>query len=84
MNDLDRTKEFLDSLGVLYSQDERSNRMSWPEDEPVTHTLAFGKTDHGEDSDGYPECKKVGGYNGFYTCFNFDENGKFLTVGVWE
>lgn len=80
--DIDRTKDFLDSLGVLYSQDEIGDRMSYKEDIDPTHTLAFGKENYRDD--GYPPCDKVKGYNGFYTCFNFDENGKFLTVGVWE
>jgi proteasome assembly chaperone (PAC2) family protein len=27
---------------------------------------------------------KVSGYNGFYTDFAFDENGKFIELGAWE
>lgn len=82
MTDLDRTKQFLDSLGVLYSQDEIGDRMSYKEDIVPVHTLVFGCENYRDD--GYPPCDKVGGYPGFYTCFNFDESGKFLTVGVWE
>jgi hypothetical protein len=27
---------------------------------------------------------KVGGYGGFYTCFHFDQDGKFIRMGAWE
>ncbi len=27
---------------------------------------------------------KIDGYNGFYTTFEFDENGKFKEMGAWE
>lgn len=27
---------------------------------------------------------KIGGYNGFYTLFEFDKNGKFIEMGAWE
>lgn len=33
---------------------------------------------------GWHECNNVGGYSGFYTLFEFDENGKFKTMGTWE
>lgn len=69
-SDLDRTKELLDSLGVLYACEE--------------YSIIFGNTSRGEEFDGFPECDKVEGYNGFYTMFRFDEDGNFLTVGAWE
>lgn len=30
------------------------------------------------------EGKKVKGYLGFFTEFNFDEEGKFIDLGIWE
>lgn len=68
--DIERTKEFLDSLGVSYSSEDTS--------------VTFGNTIHGEEYDGFPECGKVDGYSGFYTRFVFDKDGKFLIVGAWE
>ncbi len=43
--------------------------------EPSTVTLEVNKSD--------PD-SKISGYMGFFTEFNFDENGKFIDVGVWE
>lgn len=73
-SDLVRTKEFLDSIGVKFSKIETV----------LGAEIVFGKSIHGEKNDGYPECDKVDGYNGFHTCFNFDKNGEFFGVGVWE
>lgn len=70
--DYERTKEFMDSLGILYS-----NYTVYD-----TQNVVFGNTDLSDDV--FPDCDKVGGYDGFYTRFEFDENGKFLTVGAWE
>ncbi len=70
MTDLQRTKNFLDSLGILYTVS--SNR------------LYFGNSVYGEQWEGFPKCDKVSGYNGFYTCFEFDDLGKFKVVGAWE
>lgn len=27
---------------------------------------------------------KIGGYSGFYTVFNFDKDGNFIGVRLWE
>lgn len=70
MTDFERTKQFLDSLGILYSCKNGN--------------ITFGKDSYGEEYDGYPSCDKVGGYYGFCTRFEFDEYGKFLIVGAWE
>lgn len=70
LTDFEGTKQFFDSLGILYSQEN--------------NTITFGKDTHGEEYDGYPSCDKIDGYNGFYTSFEFDEDGKFLSVGAWE
>lgn len=41
-----------------------------------------------EVADTYVECEsgstKVGGYMCFYTLFEFDEQGAFITMGAWE
>ena len=66
--DLDRTKELLDSFGVLYTAEENS--------------IVFGKYWFSDCP--FPKCEKVDGYSGFYTAFDFDDQGKFLSVGAWE
>ena len=33
---------------------------------------------------GYNHYKKIIGFNGFYTEFEFDIDGKFLQMGAWE
>jgi len=70
--DYERTKELLDYLGVLYGEDHNFG----------VRELAFGNPRYS--STGFPSCNTVDGYEGFYTCFEFDENGKFLRVGAWE
>jgi len=76
--DLDRTKEFLDSLGVLYG--EELNAENPTDGRLVEKTIVFGN--HQYNDDVFPECDKVSGYTGFFTRFEFDNNGKFLTVGA--
>ncbi len=74
MTDFERTKQFLDSLGVLYVINETYN------------AIQFGVPLHEKDSGYYPfkECEKIKGYGGSYTSFEFDGNGMFLAVGAWE
>ena len=33
---------------------------------------------------GYHKYEKITGYYGFYTLFEFDDDGKFLQMGAWE
>jgi len=33
---------------------------------------------------GYNKYKKVSGYSGFYTLFEFDKVGNFVRMGAWE
>jgi len=33
---------------------------------------------------GFNEYDKITGYGGFYTLFEFDENGSFIAMGAWE
>ena len=70
MTDLERTKSFLDSLGILYSN---------PDGE-----IVFGVEGRGEKYDGYPKCEKVIGYSGFCIQFLFREDGSFENVGIYE
>jgi hypothetical protein len=35
-------------------------------------------------SDRYGEDSKVSGYMGFFTDFEFDNNGGFISMGIWE
>ena len=75
--DYERTKEFLDSLGILYGDNEDYQQHL----NGVRKYIIFGNPSYGQD---FPQCDKVEGYSGFFTAFNFDESGKFLTVGAWE
>lgn len=68
MTDFEKTKQLLDGFGILYSVDICS--------------ITFGLPDSVRDK--FPKCDNVQGYDGFYTRFEFDENGKFLSVGAWE
>jgi len=68
MTDFERTKQFLDSLGISYSTDSGN--------------ITFGNNQYNDGE--FPLCNKVDGYSGFYTRFEFDESGNFLTVGAWE
>lgn len=70
-SDLDRTKALLDALGVAYKVDTDVN------------TLTFGAANHPK-YDSFPPCDKVIGYSGFYTQFNFNPDGRFENVGVYE
>jgi hypothetical protein len=77
MTDFERTKQFLYSLGIYY--------------EIYDNSISFGNEIHpkhlNDDFDAledYQRNSNIKGYNRFYTSFQFDENGKFLTVGAWE
>jgi hypothetical protein len=74
MTDFERTKQFLDSLGILYVHNKLDN------------SIQFGVPLHKKDRDYYPhpKCDKVSGYGGNYTSFEFDKNGEFIRVGAWE
>lgn len=67
-SDFNKTKQLLDSFGILYSIDNSD--------------ITFGLPDSVRDK--FPKCDKIKGYDGFYTKFEFDENGKFICVGAWE
>lgn len=77
MTDYERTKQFLDSLSIYYELDD--NNISFGND--IYPKYLNDDFDALED---YLENSNIKGYNGFYTNFKFDENGKFLSVGAWE
>jgi len=60
--DFERTEAFLQSLGIAYGI--------------VNNSISFGDATYTTGCD-YPPCDKVGGFTGFYTKFDFDEQGKF-------
>jgi hypothetical protein len=81
--DYERTKEFLDSLGILYGDNTRERYERYDIHlNGIRKHITFGSPSYGEDD--FLECDKVEGYSGFFTEFTFDESGKFLTVGSWE
>ena len=51
--------------------------------------LGIGFTEHDEKDNVKVICCEAGsdkviGYSGFFTDFEFDEDGKFIQMGVWE
>ncbi len=53
--------------------------------EELLKLFGVGTTTEGENSiEIMAGDTKVKGYSGFYASFNFDKDGKFETVGVWE
>ena len=69
MDDLERTKEFLNSLGIGY-QEEKFNH---PDHGDVVGIELRGGID-----------EKVEGYAFFTTVFSFNQQGKFLAVNIWD
>lgn len=48
--------------------------------------IGFKPNPHNEQNSIVCECgdAKISGYNGFYTQFDFEANGKFKEMGAWE
>lgn len=68
MTDYEKLKQLFTEFGIAFRED-------WDEsgsDNPNTISLVA------DDSD------KVCGYSYFYSTYEFDENGKFVQVGIWE
>ena len=75
MSDFEKTIAFLKDLGIGYSADKESQRLTADEAdyEPCMHiTLKAG------------EHRKVNGYGGFVCIFEFETDGTLTEVGVWE
>ncbi|CAN5138270.1 hypothetical protein BH09PAT1_BH09PAT1_8560 [soil metagenome] len=68
MTDRLRTKDFLDSLEIPYTEEVSDTKNIATRS---TITLETGST-------------KVTGYKGFIADFYFDENGKFINMGIYE
>lgn len=68
MNDLERTRLFLDSLDVTWEEE--------PGDLP--DSLALRLTSEGR------EDNRVVGYSYFFAEFVFDCDGAFVHIGIWE
>lgn len=69
MTDVEKLIELLSSFGVEFSRDNEAKSDAVVDSDVVTL---------------YCGSEKVGGYCGFFTEFEFDENGTFVTVGAWE
>jgi hypothetical protein len=79
MTDLERTKQFLELLGIYYEVDDESNHIY------IGNEIYPKHLNNDFDAlEEYQEKSNITGYNGFYTSFKFDDIGKFLTVGAWE
>lgn len=73
MNDKQKLIKLLLDFGVPFKEQRCKNDRGWNEG------VEFGNLLYGRD-----ESDKVDGYSGFFTQFEFDENGKFICVGAWE
>ena len=66
----ERLEELLKEFQIRYINNEHKDaRGNWSDNCVVIH-------------EGYKN--NVGGYLDFYCQFEFDEQGKFMSVGVWE
>ncbi len=73
MTDYERTVEFLKSLGLEVGR----HMTDFNDPEPylgATRTLSLAPT----------RDQKVIGYSASFAEFRFDQDGKFVNVGVWE
>jgi hypothetical protein len=85
MNDYERTKALLDSLGILYDEETvRSYSRFWD----CNKTLLYEKvksiivSEHLYGSN--RNNSRVEGYRDFHTEFNFDSDGNFICMGIFE
>lgn len=74
MNDKQKLIQMLLDFGVSFKEQRCKNARGWNDG------VEFGNSLYGE----WDESNKVDGYSGFFTQFEFDENGKFVCVGAWE
>lgn len=80
MTDQDKLKALLGEWGVPYSEEDGTFRSPGGEDVPLK-AVTVGGAGGGM---GVPESPKVDGYCGFYTRFEFGEDGSFRVMGAWE
>ena len=73
MTDYEKTKAFLDDLGIEHEVNDRvmTKWVGAEKTERINITL-------------YEGGEKVTGYSGFFTTFLFTPDGKFVEVGAWE
>lgn len=72
VSDLETLKQLFTSWGVPHKC------VDFP-DEGCEYSVKVGGYTHQRDVRG-----TVDGYNGMYTLFNFDFDGKFIRMGAWE
>jgi hypothetical protein len=77
MTDFEKTKQFLDSLCIYYELDD--NSISFGNEIYPKHL-----NDDFDALEDYQKNSNIKGYNRFYTSFQFDYIGNFLSVGAWE
>jgi hypothetical protein len=74
MTDYEKTKKFLNDLGVEYEEDKYNFEVnSEPKDDEVRIVLRLVQG-----------MKKVKGYTGFICEFMFDVSGNFIEVDIWK
>lgn len=88
MTDIEKFKKLLEEFGIPvgYSEDSYHDK----DDECYEYSIEhITKTDDGENVNkiclsAIGDRIKVKGYSDFYSIWDFDENGKFKYVGMWE
>ena len=75
MTDLEEWRAFLAKFGITPVEGPASSR---DRSRDIGKTAATSFTIYAEDND------RTIGYGGFYTEVEFDKDGKFLCLGVWE
>jgi hypothetical protein len=69
VTDLDKLKALLDGWGVPHKY--------FAHEDADAHVIKVGGYEHQRSA-------TVGGYNGMYTLYYFNVDGKFLYMGAWE
>lgn len=76
-SDYNKFKTMLNDFGIKY-EENISNCHKYPSFEPICNDakeISICEYDGGD---------KVQGYCGFFKTFEFNQEGKFLMMGVWE
>jgi len=78
MTDLEKFKELFTSCGIPFRMEEGFGGVS------ATHLLLEVNSDDEHETNSEDNRGKITGYSGFFSWWNFDQNGKFLQVGISE
>ena len=77
MSDLDKLKDLLKSFGVEFTVNPRNLLLDYYKTDTDIQDAVIITVEQ-------EDCNGIGGYDGFYTNFEFDKDGKFISMGAWE